>query len=104
MMHETQESISAWIEQTFGTAGSNICVATKANEEMAELLSILAINDQHPLAAEEIADIVILCYRLATRLGVDLHDQVDKKMAVNRTSFWDVAAVGKLPPEWLPFS
>jgi len=85
---ETQASISQWAEDAFGPSGSNARVAARANEEMAELLRALTANDQHPMAAEEVADILIVLYRLATRLGVDLHAEVDRKMAINRGRTW----------------
>lgn len=67
-MHETQEAISQWAEKTFGPASSHARVAARANEEMAELLRALTADDNHPKAAEECADVVIVLYRLATRL------------------------------------
>ena len=85
---ESQESVSAWAELTFGPAGSNARVASRANEEMAELIRALTIEEKHPKAAEECADIVIVLFRLAERLGVDLLDEVDKKMALNRQREW----------------
>ena len=87
-MRETQQSISAWAVQTFGEAGSNLRCAERADEEMRELLERLCLDDAHPKAAEEIADVVIPLFRLAERLGVDLLDEVDKKMAINRTRRW----------------
>jgi NTP pyrophosphatase (non-canonical NTP hydrolase) len=87
-MSETQQTIAAWADETFGAAGSNARVAARANEEMAELLRALTADDNHPKAAEEIADIVIVLYRLAFRMGVDLHAEIDRKMAVNRTRVW----------------
>lgn len=86
---ETQASISRWAFDTFGPASSNVRVATRANEEMAELLRALAADDKHPKAAEEIADVVIVLYRLATRLEVDLHEVIDRKMATNRNREWN---------------
>jgi NTP pyrophosphatase (non-canonical NTP hydrolase) len=71
-MSETQASISAWAEQTFGPVSSHARVAARANEEMAELLRCLTVDEHHPKAGEEIADVVIVLARLATRLGVDL--------------------------------
>lgn len=85
---ETQETISDWAEETFGPAGSNARVAARVNEEMAELLRALTADDQHPKAGEECADILICLYRLATRLGIDLHQAVDAKMTVNRARLW----------------
>lgn len=87
-MIETQESISEWADQAFGAAGSNARVAARANEEMAELLRALTVDDMHPKAAEEIADVVIVLNRLATRMGFRLCELVDAKMAVNRSRVW----------------
>jgi NTP pyrophosphatase (non-canonical NTP hydrolase) len=88
MRQEDQLSISEWADATFRPVVSNIRVAARANEEMAELLRALTVNDDNPKAAEEIADILIVLYRLATRLGVDLHNQVNEKMVVNRSRTW----------------
>lgn len=85
---EDQYTISAWATATFGPVGSNLSVAVRANQEMAELMRALAIADTHPKAAEEVADIVIILYRLADRLGVDLHAEIDRKMAINRGRTW----------------
>jgi NTP pyrophosphatase (non-canonical NTP hydrolase) len=85
---ETQQSISDWAEEAFGPVGSNARVAARANEEMAELLRALTADDRHPKAAEEMADVVIVLARLATRLGVELTIEVERKMAVNRAREW----------------
>jgi NTP pyrophosphatase (non-canonical NTP hydrolase) len=87
-MVETQRSISEWAESTFGPSGSNMRVAVRAQEELTELLRALSVDDQHPKAAEEIADVVIVLQRLATRLGVDLWREVEAKMVVNRARVW----------------
>lgn len=93
-MSETQESVSSWATETFGPAGSNIRVAARANEEMAELLRCLSADDAHPKAAEEIADVFIVLYRLAERLGVDIFAEVDRKMQVNRQREWKLDNTG----------
>lgn len=87
---ENQRTINRWIEDTFGAAGSNLSVAARANEEMAELLTALAHDDRHPKAVEEAADIVIILFRLAERQGRDLMSEVDRKMAINRRRTWKV--------------
>ena len=89
MARETQRSIAAWAWETFGPAASNTRVAVQANEEMAGLLDVLTVDDQSPRAAEEIADIVIVLYRLAERLGVNLHTAVGEKMRLNRKRYWN---------------
>lgn len=93
-MAENQRSISNWANETFGPAGSNARVAARANEELAELLRALTADDEHPKAAEEVADTVIILYRLATRLGIDLHAEIDRKMAVNRAREWKLDNTG----------
>lgn len=91
---ENQATITRWIEETFGPAGSNARVVARANEEMAELLKDVTSDDAHPNLANEMADIVIILYRVATRLGVNLLEEVDKKMAVNRARAWDLDGTG----------
>jgi hypothetical protein len=91
---ENQFTISAWAEQTFGPAGSNVRVAARANEEMAELLRALSVDEKHPKAAEEVADIFIVLYRVATRLGVDIHAEIERKMANNRKREWKLDGSG----------
>lgn len=90
----TQETISRWAEETFGPAGSNASVAARANREMSELIQKLAANDAHPEAAAEVADVLIVLYRLATRLGSNLHEEVDRKMAINRQREWTLDGDG----------
>jgi NTP pyrophosphatase (non-canonical NTP hydrolase) len=91
---ETQATISAWIEETFGPAGSNARVVARANEEMAEVVRSVTINDSHPDLAEEIADVIIVLCRVATRLGVDLQTEVNRKMAINRARKWKLDGSG----------
>jgi NTP pyrophosphatase (non-canonical NTP hydrolase) len=91
---ETQATITHWADETFGTPETNVRVAARANEEMAELLRALSLYDKHPKAAEEIADVVIVLYRLAARLGAVLHDEVDRKMAKNRARTWALDGTG----------
>lgn len=91
---ETQDTVSRWAEETFGPASSNARVAARANEEMAELLRALTADDNSPRAVVEIADVVIILYRLATRLRVDLHTAVDEKMRINRSRQWRLDGSG----------
>lgn len=93
-MSETQATISAWAEQTFGPAGSNTRVAVRALEEMTELLRCLSADDNHPKATDEVADVVIVLQRLATRLGIDLWAEVERKMAINRGRTWKLDSTG----------
>lgn len=74
--------------QTFGPQRSNMVYAARALDEMAELIEALAADDRSDAAPSEIADVVIVLYSLAERLGVDLHEQVERKMAINRARDW----------------
>lgn len=94
MRVETQFSISTWCQKTFGPAGSNARTAARANEEMAELLRCLTANDANPKAGEEMADVAIALYRLADRMGFDLEDEIDRKMAINRGRNWKLDGTG----------
>lgn len=94
MAVETQDSIAAWANETFGAVGSNARVAARANEEMAELLRALTADDYSKKADSEAADVVIVLFRLAWRMGFDLLEEVDRKMAVNRTRVWALDNTG----------
>lgn len=87
-MSETQDTVSRWADETFGSGGSNASVAARANIEMAELIMALTNDDNDPKAIAEVADIVIVLYRLVARANTDLAAEIDKKMAVNRARTW----------------
>lgn len=93
-MMETQETVCAFADDTFGPATSNMRVAARANEEMAELIRALSTDDNNPKAAEEVADVVIILYRLMRNLGTDMHAEIDRKMAINRKREWRRDATG----------
>jgi NTP pyrophosphatase (non-canonical NTP hydrolase) len=86
---ETQKSISEWAESTFGPVSTNARVAARANEEMAELLRALTCDDNSIKAPSEIADIFIVLYRLAQRMGSDVHAEINRKMQINRQRKWN---------------
>ena len=81
---ETQWTISAWATETFGPASSHARVAARANEEMAELLRGFTSSADIGKLLEEAADVVIVLYRLADRLGMDL-DQAAAGVGVSDT-------------------
>lgn len=85
---ETQKSISDWAIETFGEAGSNLRVALRANNEMAELLDMLAVDDNDSRAGEEIADLFIVLARLLDKMGVNLDEEIQRKMKINRARVW----------------
>jgi NTP pyrophosphatase (non-canonical NTP hydrolase) len=85
---ETQQSISEWADRTFGPVRTNISIAARVAQELAELLTLLAHDDNDPQAAEECADIVIILMRLVQRLQHDLAADIQAKMVVNRKRVW----------------
>lgn len=94
MAKETQESISEWAQAVFGDAGSDARVATRANEEMAELLRAVTSDAPIEKVIEEAADVVIVLYRLANRNGFDLHEAINQKMEINRAREWKKDGTG----------
>lgn len=89
-----QNDISRWANDVFGKPVSNIQIASRANEEMAELLNTLSMNDKSIEAIEECADIVICLYRLASELEESLNDAIDKKMKKNINRKWNTKGNG----------
>lgn len=89
---ETQQSITDWSDTLFGVP-SDMRLAARANEEMAELLTAIASGDQMK-AGTEIADVVIVLSILATHMGFNLAAEIDRKMRVNREREWRVDASG----------
>lgn len=94
-MTETQETVSKWADETFGQARSNLRIACRANEEMAELLRELSMDDHSQKALDECADIVIVLYRVVQQLGGDLQELIDAKMRINRARKWALDGSGQ---------
>lgn len=69
-MVETPSTVSAWANATFGEAHTNAPLLARANLEMGELLIALAVDDRHPKALEECADVSICLYRYMDREGL----------------------------------
>lgn len=90
---ETQATIAAWGEATFGPAQNPVDLVTRAQQELKELAEAVE-GKQTDEAAMETADVMILLYRLAQDLGYDLEDAVARKMAVNRARKWIRAGDG----------
>lgn len=88
-MRETQTSVNQWQEEQFPNATTD-GIIKHLREEFNEFL-----DDPSP---EEAADIVILLYAWANawanKVGIDLHDEVDKKMIKNRNRSWNIQPDG----------
>lgn len=90
MSRESQETIEAWRLATFGVVSPSL-IAARMNVEVAELLLELARPNPSVTRVEnECADVLIVLYGICEACGIELHNAVDRKMAVNRARQWDV--------------
>ncbi len=87
MPGETQQTIAAWAEETFGPATDQTVLVRRAQVELEELLEATAEADAAEIG-KETADIAILLYRLMELNGLDLSAEVTAKMAENRARSW----------------
>ena len=93
-MNENLVSVGEWCLSTFGPTSSNIRIAIRLNEELAELLKELSQDDNSKDAAKEMADVQIVLYHLAWLMNVDLEEEVNKKMLINRNRKWKLDSNG----------
>jgi NTP pyrophosphatase (non-canonical NTP hydrolase) len=91
---ETQASIYQWAREQFGDPKSIFQIAERAAEEMSELFGKIADDAPRESIVEEIADVVIVLSQIAERLGLDLGEAIDRKMAINRAREWVTAGDG----------
>lgn len=112
---ETQETITAWSRENFGSQ-SPLTIALRMNVEVAELLNALGsyeraaaeptsgADDREVLsdarlelrekAADEVADVGVMLLQVAEVLGVDLMERIERKMVKNRARQWARGADG----------
>jgi NTP pyrophosphatase (non-canonical NTP hydrolase) len=86
--YETQFTITEWQHETFGPPTSAANTAARANAEMAELLREACGSADVDRIMDEVADVVIILYRLSSFLGRDIHEAIDRKMEINRRRTW----------------
>lgn len=101
--HETQETITAWANETFGVQ-SPASVAERMSLEVRELVEGLAAvahtptQDLDPDTLDnlrlEVADVAIMLSQVAELLCVDLSAIIDHKMKVNRKRTWSQNETG----------
>jgi len=84
---ETFKTISDWCDDTFGPA-TLLRIATRANEEMAELIDAASRGDQVKTVMEA-ADVLICLARYP-----GLWEAVEQKMAINRRRTWRLTGEG----------
>lgn len=92
---ETQETITAWAQATFGEPPTPCALVARLNEEMAELVSVAAqvfysVDDM----VSECADVYIVLCQITAWYGRSLQAAVDQKMRVNRARKWKVTSEG----------
>lgn len=94
-MRECQYTVSRWADDTFGCVFDAEHSVRRAVEEMREFIELYEANDLDPRAlGTEAADVVITLFRLASVLRIDLMEEVDRKMKVNRTRRWQADGTG----------
>lgn len=91
-MIEDQETVSKWASDTFGKP-TIARAATRVLEELTEFLVDCAVGNRDKLNVE-CADIQITLFNLADALGIDLEDEVDQKMTINRQRKWKLDGSG----------
>ena len=87
MATETSQTIREWGDAIFGAPQDLTVLVKRARVEMDELEQALREGDTAE-AGREAADVVILLHRLAGILGMELDEQVDAKMVINRARKW----------------
>ena len=92
-MPETSNTIRDWGDATFGLVHDLSSLVVRARGELDELDQAIRANDKAEIG-KEVADVVILLHRLVALAGMDLSEQVDAKMAINRARKWKAAGDG----------
>jgi NTP pyrophosphatase (non-canonical NTP hydrolase) len=90
---ETSHTIREWGDATFGAPSDLTALLARARVEMDELEQAVRAGDIAE-AGREAADVVILLHRLVGLIGLELSEQVDAKMQVNRARKWRAAGDG----------
>ena len=88
-----QESISRWVDETFGKQTLNGRFG-KLKEEVDELFEAHRAADEDGLRMEA-ADVAIVLMHLAEVAGFDLMLAVQEKMAINRARDWKARLAAK---------
>ncbi len=100
---ETQSSITQWADETFGKIQDPKTAIKRLLEEVKEFTdyaeAILELPGppnalQQIDLVKEIADIIIVSYRLASIWNMDLQLNVDLKMSINRGRRWKKDGTG----------
>ena len=84
---EDQYTVTAWGEETFGPVTHPEVLIDRARMEFDELREAVIAGHSREIA-HEIADILILLYRVGTIAGCDINQAINEKMAINRGRRW----------------
>lgn len=84
---ETQQTICQWAEDTFGPANNPLDLVTRALQEMKELSEAIEENNREEIG-KETADVVILLHRLLAQYDLNLAQELERKMIINRSRQW----------------
>lgn len=93
MPTETSSTICEWGDAAFGEVRDLSALVARARGELDELDLAIRANDAAEIGREA-ADVVILLHRLVALAGMDLNEQVDAKMTINRARKWKLAGDG----------
>lgn len=93
LVMETSQTIREWGDAMFGEAHDLTALVARARVELDELQRALRAGN-HAEAGKEAADVAILLHRLVAIIGMDLSEQVNAKMQVNRARTWNAAGDG----------
>ncbi len=93
MATETSQTIREWGDAVFGEARDLTVLVARARTELDELEQAVRAGDLAE-TGQEAADVAILLHRLVAIAGMDLGEQVDAKMQVNRARTWKAAGDG----------
>lgn len=77
---ETQATILAWADETFGPVRDPLRSATRVHEELLELSNAILLGKSDEVVREEAADVSICLYRLAAVMSADLDRRVASAM------------------------
>jgi len=90
---ELQTAISQWGDEAFGPVRDPIALVDRARLELTELADAVSAGEGAEIGGE-IADVVIILYRLADQFGLDLDAEVLRKLEINRARRWSAAGDG----------
>lgn len=98
MHQETQRSITNWANETFGAPSNVMVIYDRMMDELTELRWELLKNvgeaDNTRAVGREVADVAIMLAQIAELSRVNLHTEVDDKMAINRKREWVTTGEG----------